>query len=212
MDERELKLNSLSRYSKSSPMYVLEEYGHCEIPAGCGGVVLRWRNPREGVPLQMSLYRNGDGETFLDGEPPSSSMPLVPFGEHMLAFEVTLADPAYMVLAFAALFPSRFAATRRTGPDEPQVSVLSAADGTWKFTSREPADDTWKRTGFDDSSWSPMAANEELQPPEDPDRDMARYRFQAVQRQGGTGLGIPEPAARIWIRKPFELRGGGADA
>jgi hypothetical protein len=211
MDERELKLNSLSRYSKSSPMYVLEEYGHCEIPAGCGGVVLRWRNPREGVPLEMSLYRNGDGEVYLDGEPPSSSMPLVSFGEHVLAFEVSVPDAVYMVLAFAARFPPSFSLADRRGPEEPQVSVLSTADGTWRFTTREPVDDTWKRSGFDDSSWSPMVANEERQPPEDPRRDMAKYRFEAVRRLGGAGLGIPEPATRIWIRKTFELRGGGED-
>ncbi|MFI0406726.1 hypothetical protein [Actinomadura sp. 3N508] len=204
MDERELKLNSLSRYSKSSSMFVLEEYGHCEVPAGCGGVVLRWRNPRNGVPLRMLLYVNGDGEVYLDGEPPPSGIPVVPFGEHVLALELALADPAYAVLSFAALFPPESPRVRATGPDEPSVSVLSAADGTWKYTAQAPGDD-WTSGGFDDSSWRPMVANEDLQPPEDPERDTGRWRFDAVRRRGGAGLGVPEPAARIWIRKTFEV-------
>jgi hypothetical protein len=31
--DRDLKLNSLSRYSKESPLLILEEHGHCEVPA-----------------------------------------------------------------------------------------------------------------------------------------------------------------------------------
>jgi hypothetical protein len=41
MAGKDLRLNSLSRYTKRSPEYVLEEHSHCEVPAGCGGVVLR---------------------------------------------------------------------------------------------------------------------------------------------------------------------------
>ncbi|TDB86224.1 hypothetical protein E1264_18575 [Actinomadura sp. KC216] len=208
MDERGLKLNSLARYSKSSSMFVLEEYGHCEVPAGCGGVVLRWRNPRDGVPLRMHLYMNGDGAIYLDGEPPPSGIPVVSFGEHVLAFELALADPAYAVLSFAAAFPPEWPRVNATGPDEPSVSVVSAADGTWKYTTRDPGEG-WTSSGFDDALWRPMVANEELQPPEDPDRDTGRWRFQAVQRHGGTGLGVPEPAARVWVRKTFEVRGLG---
>ncbi|RFS82042.1 hypothetical protein D0T12_27710 [Actinomadura spongiicola] len=208
MDERELKLNSLSRYSKSSAMYVLEEYGHCEVPAGCGGVVLRWRNPRNGVPLRMWLYTNGDAEMYLDGDPPPSGIPVISFGEHVLALELALADPAYTVLNFAAFFPPDQPRVRVTGPDEPRVSIVSAADGTWKYTVREPGDG-WKSSGFDDSTWSSMVANDELQPPEDPQRNMGEYRYEAAQRQGGAGLGVSEAATRVWIRKTFELTGGG---
>ena len=38
------KLNGPDRYRKRSPRLVLEEHSHCEVPAGCGGVVLRWIN------------------------------------------------------------------------------------------------------------------------------------------------------------------------
>src|SRR5262249_6025263 len=101
VDERELKLNSLARYSKTSPLFILEEHGHCEVPAGCGGVVLRWRNPQRGVPVTMWLYAGGGCRVYLDGKVTTSGRPVVPFGEHVLAFAATGVDPAYPVLTFA---------------------------------------------------------------------------------------------------------------
>lgn len=216
MDERELRLNSLSRYSKTSPLFVLEENGHCEIPAGCGGVVLRWRDPRDGVPLHMWLYASGECEVRLDGAPPPSARPLVSYGEHVLAFEVNGTDPAYTVLSFAALHPPVPATSvRTTGPPEEPASVLSAADGTWTYTFEEPAGDAWTRAGFDEE-WPPMVSREERRPPDDPKRDMDRYRFQRLRDLGAAGLGI-EHGDRVWIRKTFELSGpavrqGEADA
>lgn len=57
MPDRELKLNSISRFSKQSPRLVLEEHGHCEVPAGCGGVVLRWRGADDPIALKLSARR-----------------------------------------------------------------------------------------------------------------------------------------------------------
>lgn len=37
MPDQNLKLNSLSRYTKQSPNLVLQECEHCEVPAGCAG-------------------------------------------------------------------------------------------------------------------------------------------------------------------------------
>ncbi|MEW2353103.1 hypothetical protein [Spirillospora sp. NPDC029432] len=212
MDERELKLNSLARYSKTSPLYVLEEYGHCEIPAGCGGVVLRWRDPRAGVPLHMNMYVNGECDIRLDGAPLPSARPLVPFGKHVLSFDVTGTDPAYTVLSFAALHPppaERGPVTPR-GPEEAPFSLLTVADGSWTYTLDEPADDAWRRPGFDDAGWPPMDLREGRRPPEDPKRDMDRYRFEWLERLGAAPLGI-EDGTRVWIRTEFEVPGPAAE-
>jgi len=75
MSDRELKLNSLSRYQKNSPQFILEAHGHCEVPAGCGGVVLRWWNPSQGVPVQMWVYTPGECAFYLDGKPAESGCP-----------------------------------------------------------------------------------------------------------------------------------------
>lgn len=207
MDERELKLNSLARYAKTSPLYVLEEHGHCEVPAGCGGVVLRWRDPRDGVPLRMWLWREGEGTLLLDGAMPPSARPLVSFGEHVLAFELTVASPRYAALMFAARYPPGDSDQFLTSSAEQDVTVrvLSAADGTWRYSTSEPASEEWLRAGFDDSGWPAMQARQERQPPEDPERDPGRYSFERLQRLGAAGLGVPDHSGRIWVRRAFAV-------
>lgn len=221
MDERELKLNSLSRYAKTSPHFILEEHGHCEVPAGCGGVVLRWRNPRAGVPFTMWLETDGPGKMYLDGTAPSSSRPLVPFGTHVLAFEIAAYDPAYTTLMFAGLYKQDDDIHVRTTASDrgEQTSVLSAADGTWKYCLDEPEDDTWTRPGFDDDGWRPMVERSERRPPEDPERNTEPYRVRKLREFGAAGLGIPGGGGgagagggggRVWVRKVFNVSDPGA--
>ena len=69
MADDELRLNTVERFSKHSTRLVLEEHGHCEVPAGCGGVVLQWRDPQAGLPVIVGLIGSvGRGEVFVDGE------------------------------------------------------------------------------------------------------------------------------------------------
>ncbi len=63
-DDKGLNLNNLDRYTKLSPRFVLEEYSHCEVPAGCGGIVLRWRNPEVGIPIEFWHYTPGKHLAF----------------------------------------------------------------------------------------------------------------------------------------------------
>src|SRR5438067_610618 len=63
----EQPISSLDRYRKRSARLVLEEHGSSVVPAGCGGVVLRWRNPQQTVPLVVYLYSPGQAQLFLDG-------------------------------------------------------------------------------------------------------------------------------------------------
>jgi hypothetical protein len=208
MDERELKLNSLSRYAKTSPLFILEEHGHCEVPAGCGGVVLRWRNPRAGVPFTMWLETDGAAEMYLDGTAPSSSRPLVPFGTHVLGFEIAAYDSAYTTLMFAGLYkPDEDIHVQTTAPQGvAETSVLSAADGSWTYSLDEPEDDAWARPGFDDAGWQPMVEQPERRPAEDPERDAEPYRVRKLKGFGAVGLGIPgRGGGRVWIRKVFTI-------
>ena len=88
MAERDLKLNSLGRYGKSNSRLVLEEHGHCEVPAGCGGVVLRWRNPNSCL-LFIFHFFGSKGTILLDGKTLTSVRLLISFEEHVLSFAVT---------------------------------------------------------------------------------------------------------------------------
>jgi hypothetical protein len=202
MADRDLKLNSLGRYGKNSPRLVLEEHSHCEVPAGCGGVVLRWRNPNSGLPFLLHLFGSGKGSILLDGAAPSSGRPLISFGEHVLSLAATDFVPGTFVLGFAAIHDESRFSLRVSHPSERKISILSAADGSWKYVTTEPGDDAWTCPGFDDSHWREMTACE---PPSLDQQDMRKYRLETVLRFGATCLQIEGQSSRAWIRKSFTI-------
>ncbi len=204
MADRDLKLNGLSRYSKESPRLILEAHGHCEVPAGCGGVVLRWRDPGAGIPLVMRLYAAGDCTVLLDGQSPPTARSVVPFGEHVFGFVVSGLDPAYMALMFAA---TNEKPTQGASRWEDPVSIVTADDDSWRYSADEPSDDRWLRPGFDDSGWRAMGVRSERRPPDDPKRDPDQYRVKRLAKSGAVGLGVASGTTRAWIRRQFMLAG-----
>jgi len=149
MAQRDLKLNSLGKYGKDSRL-VLEEHGHCEVPAGCGGAVLRWRNPNTGLLFIIQLFVTAKCQIFLDGAAPSSGRPLIPFGEHVLALNLTEIDSNKSVLGVAAIHDeSQFGFPRVSQPSGRKIAILSAGDGSWKYSTTEPVNDAWMHAGFE---------------------------------------------------------------
>src|SRR5215469_14329438 len=187
MAERDLKLNSLGRYGKNNSRLVLEEHSHCEVPAGCGGVVLRWRNPNSGLPFILH-YFGSKGTILLDGKPLTSARPLMSFGEHVLSFAVTDIVPGSVVLGFAGIHDeTQYGFPRVSQPSGRKISILSVADGSWKYVTNEPADEAWRLPGFDDSLWRVMTACE---PPSLDKHDMQKYRLEKILKLGAGCLGI----------------------
>src|SRR5438874_7695849 len=133
MAERDLKLNSLGRYGKSNSRLILEAHSHCEVPAGCGGVVLRWRNPDALVPLTVYVYSPVPTTCFLDGEPLRAARFDITPGSHVVGFvleDVVLADG---LLMFAGVNDPKGSRTRVPAEvSEPPLQVLTKPDGTWK--------------------------------------------------------------------------------
>jgi len=151
---KDLRLNSIARYQKQSPEYVLEEHSHCEVPAGCGGMVLRWRNPHLAVPIAMRVYTTGAASFFLDGALTTSSRPLAPYGEHTLCWTIEDFDPTAAILLFAGVCDTAevnlLVTPPAAGDGDP---ILTAADGSWRYTYTPPADDLWMQPTYDDSTW-----------------------------------------------------------
>jgi hypothetical protein len=203
MSDDELELNTLSRFAKRSPGLVLEEHGHCEVPAGCGGVVLRWRNPQAG--LTAVLQRAGSGRTmaFLDGEAPASSFLSLAFGEHVLAIHVS------EIARDAAVFGlSAHRAEGRSGSSEPIPSLCTKPDGTWRYTTVGPVDDAWRELDFDDRKWAALGRGE--RPRESKAHEQWSYRL--VEENGGLLLALPQGMPEVWIRKRLTIEppeGGG---
>jgi len=193
----ELKLNSISRFSKASSYLHLEEHGHCEVPAGCGGVVLRWYNPTQAVAVLFMIYAPTPARVFLNGVQPASARPLVPLGNVVLAIEFDA------VVSGQALF--RLAGGHSKGFDFSEQStcvVRSVPDGSWRF-SVTPPPEGWMSPEFDDGTWSALIERP-LDPPK-PDDYRGLHAHERVSRFGASPLGLPPEvtAAEVWVRKVF---------
>lgn len=88
--DEDLRLNTLHRFAKRSPRLTLREYSHCEVPAGCGGVVLRWVEGSGGIAVRIRLpATRGIVDAWLDGEPlETTEAEVEPRNAHLLAFHV----------------------------------------------------------------------------------------------------------------------------
>jgi hypothetical protein len=145
---------SPDRFHKRSGRLILEEHGtgH-EVPAGCGGLVLRWRNPHAAVPLVFRLYSPGEAKAFLDGTlVTQTGLDLAP-GPHLLALELAGVKYSRGLFMFVAGHePDHYHRHLPTGLDEKEWQVLSAPDGTWRATIREPVS-AWTHRDFDEEGW-----------------------------------------------------------
>lgn len=206
MAKRNLDLNSLGRYAKQSSRLILEQHSHCEVPAGCGGVVLRWRSDLSGVPVLVHSFASGKSKLFIDGQSPTSSRSLISFGDHVVSL-VLEELPKDAILAVAVVHDAS-----RVLPVSQQLgellNVLSDAAGTWKSTTVKPADDHWMRSGFDDSSWAALAATE---PPALEKRkaytreNIWEINLQMALDRGAKCLRVDAPNGQMWVRRAFRI-------
>ncbi len=208
----DLNLNSISRFSKRSPRLHLEEHGHCEVPAGCGGVVLRWYNPATGVPILLKAYwPTAPTAVLLNGIAPVSMRPLVPPGRVVLAihFESTSTPRHHWGRARSTgqallmLAISRPESGSHDMTDQSLFVARSAPDGSWRF-SVTPPPDAWVLPAFDDSAW-PELVGRPLDPPKEDDYRQSDA-FRSLTELGARPVGLPLPrTGPAWVRKVFRL-------
>jgi hypothetical protein len=203
------KLNSLDRFRKRSPRLLLEENAGCEVPAGCGGLVMRWRNPLEARPLRIHLYTPAEPGTWMDGEVLSTGRLDLRPGRHVLAVEIGAVDRAAGLLMAVLQHDTAEKAPGDRPPVivEPPLCILSAADGTWLFRMEQPAEG-WQALDFDDSDWQALVSRPI---PRVEYREPNGWQWHRCHEAKAVGLGIgplPEgtaPHGPVWVRKVFEI-------
>lgn len=192
----DLNVNSLSRFRKQSSRLVLETHSSCEVPAGCGGVVLRWVNPSDGWNVAFSSVGSFEKvEVYVDGNQIPSSRTRLSFCDHLLALEIqSELRNGFLIWATSRDTPSNDDAQRCL------QHVSTQADGTWLYSTTFKAG--WTELEFDDSDWRPLQAVNV-----DPDRlpSNKRYLFQRLSFFGITSVGLPA-AGPIFVRKRFTIQ------
>ncbi len=198
MARRRFRLNSLSRYTKESDRLVLDSYS-----AGCGGIVLRWRDPNEGMPIRFNLAATSMTELFLDGQPIKRATIMAP-GEHVMAIRCYPYSEGHY---FSGDSPRRAIAMTFT-PHYPNSDYRTApisgfgSSTSWRYeTTANPGDPVegeipqWATVSYDDTNWSPMEETEAMTREE----NWALYN---ITNRGGVPLLLPE-ANEIRIRYHF---------
>ncbi|WP_437483726.1 hypothetical protein WME75_43345 [Sorangium sp. So ce1014] len=207
--KREVQVNALSRYEKSSGRLVLEEYSSCEVPAGCGGAILRWIDPLEALPLRLWLWTTGEAELFFDGAPFASSRVDARAGRHVLALCVRPRGELPPQLALALSYSDD-----AKGSFEPErsrsigrkIELLSGAGAAMVGATKPPESDAWRLPDFDDSGWPALVqASAAI---EEPSKD---WHLGQVQKTGACVVGLPGQRGPLWVRCRFELALGGAE-
>jgi hypothetical protein len=183
-DEEDLRLNTIDRFRKRSLKLVLEEHGHCEVPAGCGGVVLRWTDPAGGIPVRLWLFAGEGSVLRIDGEPTTSSRPVLGYGMHALTLEV---EPPFM---FAAADDEMREGHRRYGtPEMDRILLLSEHGRNWQYAEGD--------------AWHPLV-RAPIAEPEQYTRGALVYS--ELKDMGAEALGPRRGGGRIRVRCSFEVR------
>lgn len=196
-DDEAFKLNSLHRFDKRSRL-VLEAHSHCEVPAGCGGAVFQWVNPAQGVAIRSHVSSSlRAAEAYFDGVPVRPGARLLP-GPHVFAVALVLPKEG---LPSDLVEPWLIAHLQLRLPGEPVYPERrlpggdSRADGTWRVTSVQPADD-WATPGFDDARWQVMREAKSA------GSELGNWLRRLIE-QGSRPLALERGPA--WVRKRFSV-------
>lgn len=198
LDAEALSVNELARFTKNSPRLVLEQYSHCEVPAGCGGVVLRWVNPESPVPFGCHVFGGYCGALFVDGVEHRSARVMLTAGAHVLVF--VMSRSRYATDAFMAVASTAYGSVRRTGAQLPEVTVTSRADGSWRVATSRPDAAALTAPEADPTVWEPLTAAPRPARPE----GYAGYYDECVEH-GAEALALPPDDGDFWVRVVVEV-------
>ncbi len=209
-DEDDLRINTLHRFRKHSPRLTLQVHDHCEVPAGCGGVVLRWVDPSAGFGAVVQVMPKEGVTAWLDGARVEVSRVTLAYGPHVLALSVVpmpisasrkrrwpLGEVETTVRPFACAVDSD---APRDAPPRPAPPTVSDVE-RWRHTVTPPPEG-WERPDFDDGRWELLRACPVAVAALDSKR---RYYYaDLVDELGARLLELPE-APRVFVRHRFEV-------
>lgn len=200
----DLRLNTLNRFAKRSPRLVLEEHGHCEVPAGCGGVVLRWvgRDAAVFVVANVSCPTPRDERPaiWLDGKRLEGSRVELTAGTHVFAARIV---PAPLPVGARAVVPFLCVVRDDASGARERTVFLRSAPGLLRYTTDDLDAEEVSSLRYDDAFWRP-APPLSVAPEELPER-WRSFGLWLAESHGAAALELP-PAPVVWVRAKLEVR------
>lgn len=202
-EDDDLRLNTLHRFEKGASRLTLREYSHCEVPAGCGGVVMRWIDPDDPPPVRVGVVVLGSAETWLDGEPLASSFTRMRGGRHVVAAHFTELGSSWRD---SVAPPVPFAPVIHGDPGRDVYRAENLLAGVRDLRIRRapsPPDPDFASLSYDDSGWpeAPVATEAALARLSAHDYHLTRLAEAGVPaRLVGAG-----GATEAWVRISFTL-------
>jgi hypothetical protein len=189
----------LNRLRKRGHGLVLEEHSSCEVPAGCGGVVLRWARPDSPCDVDLRHFGPKELRVWIDGAELKRERVVLSPGAHALCFEYHPSVVSQVLVATLKL-PHRKVS---------RLKLHTSADGTWRCSWEEPSAD-WTSRDFDDSGWEAMVARDALAPTDRTEK----WRMEWLTGEGATPIGPSSPprgapSRTLRVRRRFELTAEG---
>lgn len=181
---------TLNRLRKRGQSLILEEHSSCEVPAGCGGVVLRWVRPDAPCTVDLRHFGGTPMKIWVDGNELERERVVLAPGPHVLCFEYSTAERAVLM-----------AALKLCHRQVPRMKLLSADDGTWRCSWAEPVP-SWTDLDVDDSAWEPMVAHDVP----DLSERTGKWRVEWLTGEGATPIGSPSRKRRGFLSRSPTLR------
>lgn len=187
-DDDDLRINTLHRFEKHSPRLILHEYSHCEVPAGCGGVVLRWIDAAKGWPAQVQLLiAHGSGTVWLDGVELASSFVQLRPGRRTIGIRLSREQPQPRPFKLVAFYD-----------DRRERDVVAGGAPRWRCSTAAPPDG-WAEPAFEDAHWPLVPlATDALVGAQD---GWLRSSFERHAAAGGTAFALDTD--ELWVRLQF---------
>ncbi|MGC4113968.1 MAG: hypothetical protein QM765_04780 [Myxococcales bacterium] len=205
-DEEDLRLNTLHRFQKHSPRLTLQVHSHCEVPAGCGGVVLRWVDPDAGFGAVLQVQPRDGARAWLDGTEVTTSHLNLDYGEHVLALRVvplTVTLEAKRFLLFSgkkAGHPFACALASDAPRNPPAPPATATTQRGWRASAVAPAG--WTEPGFDDRAWSELGPCRVDVAQSD---STQRWAFTTLARDAHAQLLELPDASEVFVRHRFQV-------
>ena len=194
-DDEELRLNTLHRFAKHSPKLTLEEHSHCEVPAGCGGVVMRWVDPADGVGAMVQCLATSKAQVWIDGARLDSTSVRFQPGRHVVGIELA-ADPKGLDHGLIVMVTSDGPAVdaRR------EVFTASTPGPGWELSGSPPPPDWCSPQPQQVAGFEPIRKLADTSLFEKP----LHWRKQRLEREGARALRLPP--GQCWVRHGFEVK------